>query len=109
MDFGSTATSSNVSINDAGSYTCTATNVGGPSISNTVIPQEIRDCKRVAIATIDFGTTFCSLVQPAQYEDLIMIRHSFIQSTQLQAFWSRLTLLGLNFHEMPSLTKKFLE
>ena len=33
--------------------------------------QEIRDCKRVAIAAIDFGTTFCSLAYTLPNEDVV--------------------------------------
>ena len=33
--------------------------------------QEIRDCKRVAIAAIDFGTTFCSLAYTLPNEDTV--------------------------------------
>ena len=33
--------------------------------------QEIRDCKRIAIAAIDFGTTFCSLAYTLPNEDVV--------------------------------------
>ena len=33
--------------------------------------QEIRDRKRVAIAAIDFGTTFCSLAYTLPHEDTV--------------------------------------
>ena len=33
--------------------------------------QEIRDCKRIAIAAIDFGTTFCSLAYTLPNGDVI--------------------------------------
>ena len=33
--------------------------------------QLIRDCKRIAIAAIDFGTTFCSLAYALPNEDVV--------------------------------------
>ena len=33
--------------------------------------QEIRDCKQVAIAAIDFGTTFCSLAYNLPHENTV--------------------------------------
>ena len=44
-----------------------------PLLAERAVPtsQEIRDCKRVAIAAIDFGSTFCSLAYNLPHEDTV--------------------------------------